>query len=171
MTTDHVEEPVVLAPPSPTEIRAELERMLLANILGPAGGENEGLVTDTAVREYYLVGMLAPRRAGRDPSEFDGQQDELSVEGSAVPDDTSSESGTAPGPSLFPSSLGMTFGVSGEATEIELDARWGRYERVTLESDGETETKRAWRRHPAGGACVLTLQEGTFGPLVPDAEQ
>jgi hypothetical protein len=171
MTTDHVEEPVVLAPPSPTEIRAELERMLLANILGPEGGENEELVTDTAVREYYLVGMLAPRRAGLDPSEFDGQQDELSVEGSAVPDETSSESGTAPGPSLFPSSLGMTFGVSGEATEIELDARWGRYERVTLESEGETETKRAWRRHPAGGACVLTLQEGTFGPLVPDAEQ
>ena len=161
----------MLAPPRPAEIRAELEQMLLANILGPEGGETEELVTDTPVREYYLVGMLAPRRSEPDAGSFDGQQDELAVEGSAEAEETSADVGALPGPSLFPSSIGLTVGVAGASKEIELDARWGRYERVTLETEGGDGPRRAWRRHPAGGTCRLALSEGRFGPLVSDATQ
>ena len=171
MSTDATMEPTVLAPPSPGEIRAELERTLIANILGPEAGEREELVTDTAVHEYYLVGMLAPRRGGPEPGEFDGQQDGLAVEGSTEPEEASPDIGVPSGPSFFPSSLGMTFGVVGDATDVEIEARWGRYERVTLETDAGDGPRGAWRRSPAGGACSLALSEGTFGPLTPDEGQ
>ncbi|MDA8070967.1 MAG: DISARM system helicase DrmA [Actinomycetota bacterium] len=171
MTAEPVGDAQVLAPPPPAAIRAELEQKLMANILGPEGGETEELVTDTPVREYYLVGMLAPRRSQPDAGSYDGQQDELAVEGSAESEETSPDVGTLPGPSLFPSSIGLTFGVAGTSTEIEVDARWGRYERVTLETEGGNGPRRAWRRHPAGGSCRLLLSEGTFGPLVPDPTQ
>ena len=45
--------------PSQHQIRAELETMVLADLLGPAGGEGEE-PTERTVRDRYLVGVLAP---------------------------------------------------------------------------------------------------------------
>ena len=39
----------------PSVIRAELEAMVLGDLLGPAGGENEEL-TERTVRDRYIVG-------------------------------------------------------------------------------------------------------------------
>ena len=39
-----------LAPPSPASLRDELERLVVADLLGPAGGSDEE-VDDTRVRE------------------------------------------------------------------------------------------------------------------------
>ena len=47
--------------PSPTQIRAELEQMVFADLLGPAGGPDEE-VAERTVRDRYLVGVLVPRR-------------------------------------------------------------------------------------------------------------
>ncbi len=164
-------EPQVLAPPSPAGIRAELTARLLANIVGPEGGEHEELDTG-AVREYYLVGMLAPRvRAEADAEAFDGQQDTLAVEGpSDVEESAPDVSAPPPGHQLVPSSLGMTFGVTSESEEIRFDAHWGRYERVAHDSDAAT-PKPVWRRAPAGGNCDVVLRAGAFGPLAPDPVQ
>ena len=49
--------------PSPHQLRAELEAMVLGDLLGPAGGEDEEL-TERTVRDRYLVGVLAPSRSG-----------------------------------------------------------------------------------------------------------
>jgi hypothetical protein len=49
--------------PSESEIRAELEAMVVGDLLGPAGGESEGL-TERTVRDRYIVGVLAPSRSG-----------------------------------------------------------------------------------------------------------
>ena len=46
--------------PTPRELRAKLEEMVVNDLLGPAGGENEELV-ERNVRDRYLVGVLAPR--------------------------------------------------------------------------------------------------------------
>src|SRR5258708_3367874 len=46
--------------PSPVELRALLEEMVVGDLLGPAGGESEEL-TERNVRDRYLVGVLAPR--------------------------------------------------------------------------------------------------------------
>ncbi len=49
------------------EIRAELEAMVLGDLLGPASGEGEEL-TERTVRDRYLVGVLAPSRTARTAS-------------------------------------------------------------------------------------------------------
>ena len=49
--------------PSQSEIRAELEAMVVGDLLGPAGGESEEL-TERTVRDRYIVGVLTPARSG-----------------------------------------------------------------------------------------------------------
>ncbi len=51
----------LLAPPSQHQIRDELERLIVADLLGPAGGPEEE-VAERQVSERYATGMLAPRR-------------------------------------------------------------------------------------------------------------
>ena len=60
------DQPVLTKPPNPAEIRAELEAMVVGDLLGPAGGESEEL-TERTVRDRYIVGVLAPSRAGEQP--------------------------------------------------------------------------------------------------------
>src|SRR5438067_3511909 len=47
--------------PSPMQLRDLLEEMVVADLLGPAGGPTED-VDERTVRDRYLVGVLAPRR-------------------------------------------------------------------------------------------------------------
>jgi len=47
--------------PSQHQLRAELEAMVLGDLLRPAGGEGEEL-TERTVRDRYLVGVVAPSR-------------------------------------------------------------------------------------------------------------
>ncbi len=165
--SDHPE-PQVLAPPPPEEIRAELEQLLLSNIVGPEGGEHEELPGTIQVRDHYLVGMLAPKQVTVSPQ----QMDELAVEGSADAEEATPDLAAPSGPSLFPSSLGMTFGLAADATEVALDARWGCYERTTTEQEDEDgKPRRVWHRHPAGGVVQHRLAPGDFGPLAPDPSQ
>ena len=56
-------EPSATSIPSQHQLRAELEAMVLGDLLGPAGGESEEL-TERTVRDRYLVGVLAPSRSG-----------------------------------------------------------------------------------------------------------
>jgi len=82
--------------PSQHQLRAELEAMVLGDLLGPAGGESEELV-ERNVRDRYLVGVLAPSRSGaavdsvRDEEEPDEDTplipDELAEGGSDTADD------------------------------------------------------------------------------------
>ena len=43
------------------QLRAEMERMVVADLLGPAGGDSEEL-DERNVRDRYLVGVLAPKK-------------------------------------------------------------------------------------------------------------
>ena len=64
-TADNQEQPLpsdpppILKPLSHYQIRAELEQAVLADLLGPAGGEYEE-VDEARVSDRYLVGLLAP---------------------------------------------------------------------------------------------------------------
>ncbi len=42
----------------PLELRTELHKMVVADLLGPAGGEDE-TVDELTVRSRYVVGLLA----------------------------------------------------------------------------------------------------------------
>jgi hypothetical protein len=52
------------------KIRAELEQMVLKDLLGPVGGPEEE-IDEPSVRDRYLVGMLALKRQELSPEEFD----------------------------------------------------------------------------------------------------
>ena len=186
-----------------TYIRELLQLAVMDDLLGPAGGPHEQIV-DMGVRDRYLVGKLAPREADR--GGIEGLQGPLAMDATEEPTDQivpgqhepGAEFGTATGrvepesdsadeidaasnQSLVPSSLGLTFCVDSEAKEIEVEARWGRYERSEEHeifrtrknketgAEGQTQTKaKVWQRIPCGGRLVLLLTEGLIPHQAPD---
>lgn len=184
-----------------TYIRELLQFAVMDDLLGPAGGPHERIV-DMGVRDRYLVGKLAPREAPKTGIEgLEGPLADEEVEepidpkapgqhepgaefgtatGRVEPEsDASDEIDAASNQSLVPSSLGMTFCVDGDAEQIEVEVRWGRYERSDeheifrtrkdKESGAEEQTKaKVWQRIPCGGRLLLPLTEGVIAHQAPD---
>lgn len=152
--------------PSAFVIRDELHELVLKDLLGPAGGSSEE-VDEQAVRERYLVGMLAPRRISTEPN----QQDELAVAGTGMDEDGNADTGAIQADSLIPSSFGMTFSVDSKSTAIKVTARWGRYQReesATLTND-KGNPARIWKRYQIEAASPdIPLAEGNITPWVVD---
>lgn len=155
----------VLANVSPAELRALLEKRVLADLLGPAGGENEE-VHEANVRDRYLVGMLAPRRQRVDLE----QQDNLAAGDDGGADDGRADATALDTPTMFPSSVGLSFCVQ-RGTRIRLSVSFGRYERVKT-VDNEGNTKSVWRRIPVQKMLApITILPGPLGPLCVDEER
>ncbi len=178
-------------------IRELLQLAVMDDLLGPAGGPKE-LIVDMGVRDRYLVGKLAPREAAERGQEFPvdaenteddapdlivkarpAKVDSPTVSGSGESDEQE-EIDAASNQSLVPSSLGMTFCVDGDVDRIEIEARWGRYERSdeheiyrtrkNKETGAEERTKaKVWQRIPCGGKILLSLTEGGIPPQAPDS--
>src|SRR5262245_37965147 len=112
------------------DLRDRLERLVISDILGPAGGPDE-IIDERTVRGRYLVGMLAPRGSSGIPEEYDD----------ADPGGADSEDGItdAPAPKaaavMLPSSIGLTFAVAADARALCVTARWGRYDRVEIREE------------------------------------
>lgn len=178
-------------------IRELLQLAVEDDLLGPAGGPHEQIV-DMGVRDRYLVGKLAPREAVEKGQEFpvevadaggeypgdlivkaqakDLESPPARGKGEAEPSD---EIDAASNQSLVPSSLGLTFCVKGDTDRIEVEVRWGRYERSTdhevfkthknKKTGEEEQTKvKVWQRIPCGGTLTLPLTEGVISHQAPD---
>lgn len=177
-------------------IRELLQLAVMDDLLGPAGGPHERIV-DMGVRDRYLVGKLAPREAAHGgierlaetladaeveepidsiaPGQHEPGAEFGTTTGRVDPEsDHADEIDAASNQSLVPSSLGMTFCVDGDADRIEIEARWGRYERVAnddheiIKSNGQK--VKVWQRIPCGGKIVLPLTEGVIPQQAPDNE-
>src|SRR5690625_132250 len=173
-------------------IRELLQLAVMDDLLGPAGGPHERIV-DMGVRDRYLVGKLGPREAAKsgqefpvDPNDAEDDPGDLVVKEqhdksgatlpSGVPEDESPEEiDVASNLSLVPNSFGMTFCVDGNVESIEVEARWGGYERVP---NSEHELSRSnghkvkvWQRTPRGGKLILPLITGTIDHQAPDADR
>ena len=189
----------------PAYVRELLQLAVMDDLLGPADGPNEQIV-DMSVRDRYLVGKLAPMEgerggveglegplaeeaAGEEPgdlrvhegrhdpgAEFDSTAGKVDAESEA-----SDEIDSTSNQSLVPSSFGITFCVDGDVERIELEARWGRYERVydheitktrvNKETGKEEEIKaKVWQRIPCAGSFVLDLEEGIVAHRAPDPD-
>ena len=141
------QEVALLRPPSESALRDELERLVLLDLLGPAGGPDEEV--EGNVRDRYLVGMLAPSQQQIQPEELD----QLALEDGSGAEDGANDPGNGNVLTLNPSSMGMSFSVAHHATELLVTASWGRYVRV----QSETLTKATgapalvWKRQPMGG--------------------
>lgn len=175
-------------------VRELLQLAVVDDLLGPAGGPHERIV-DMSVRDRYLVGKLAPREAPRGGIEgLEGPLAEEEIEEPSDPitkfqhepgaefgtasgrvepeSDASDEIDAASNQSLVPSSFGMTFCVDGDVERIEIEARWGSYERVPNDQHELTRPNgqkvKVWQRIPCGGRLVLPLTEGTIPHQAPD---
>src|SRR5438552_4989778 len=153
---------------TPHAIRDELTRMVVRDLLGPAGGDEEELdQREDHVFQRYLVGMLAPKA-----SELPGQQmDELATEEDEETEDGATESGVPAGSTYFPSSMGLSFVADGDAKEIVVECEWGRYLRIRSQAQVNKTGNPAsvWKREPVKPASIpLPLVEGSIGTIVPD---
>src|SRR2546422_10884975 len=96
--------------PSSVTLRAELEAMILADLLGPAGGEAEQ-IAEGNVRDRYLVGALAPLNVVAVDAD---RQTDPGIDGDdAIPEPEIEQ--PAARPALHPSSIGFTCVVDGSA--------------------------------------------------------
>lgn len=167
----------VLKPISEYQLRAELETLVLKDLLGPAGGPEEEL--EEKGRDRYLVGLLAPGRLQADPDPDEhldtAEQEEISRPGGAS---GSSEDGSGDAVSqqlisFTPSSLGLSFEVVGSAATLKITARWGHYQRIysdqRTKADGSA--KLVWKRTPRQGTTTLALKEGKVKEWQPDPRE
>ncbi|MCW5853844.1 MAG: helicase, partial [Anaerolineae bacterium] len=151
--------PQPMSPPSHAELRDELQRLVLADLLGPVGGPEE-IVDERIVRDRYLIGMLAPKGVSNLPEE---DEELTSVEGDA--EDGPVEAPVSKAATMLPSSIGLTFAVAGDAQALKLTACWGQYRRTTIEEE-RYRTKdgsyyRVWQRHPVQGVSdAIPLKPG-----------
>lgn len=183
---------------SPAEqayLRQLLQLAVMDDLLGPASGPFEEVI-GMSVRDRYLVGKLAPKTVGP-MSPFAGLP-KSAVEGTPAPEGfqpyqgrnepgaefNSAEGGKDPdeddqqaneasaNQSLVPSSLGFTFCLDGGIERVELEVRWGRYERgdsATEVSEKTGKPAKVWKRVPSGGKRTLPLKEGALVPFAIDA--
>ena len=171
--------------PSQYQLRAELEAMVLGDLLGPAGGESEEL-TERTVRDRYLVGVLAPSRkevrdaeqtANEEAEEENDEEtplipDELADGGSDTAEDGSTDKDVPVAAGHLPSTVGMTFCVDDKAHAIKVTTTWGQYKREVREEieDGSGKPKRVWQRYKRGGVIQIPLANGPVRATPPDAE-
>jgi len=147
-------------------LRELLQVAVMDDLLGPADGPHEEVV-EMSVRDRYLVGKLAPPETSRDADQDEDLPDDAGSDGNEG--DRETEASTSQ--SLVPSSIGFTFCVDADIESLEVEARWGRYERRESELYFNDETGnplRAWKRVPSGGKRAVPLKEGDLAPLVPD---
>jgi hypothetical protein len=150
--------PLATGVPGPMQIRAELEDLVLKELLGPAGGPIEE-VDESRVSDRYLVGILSPRRTIIRAAE----SDELASGGAGTIEDGNADDLALPTDSLAPAAIGLTCTIAGATREVAVTARWGRYAR---EKSDQIKTptgnpKTVWKRYPMGGTpVVLQLREG-----------
>jgi hypothetical protein len=131
-----------LPPPTANQIREELNSLILGDLLGPAGGEEE-VIDEAYVRDRYILGMLAPKGQSVIPEE----EEDLAVADSDT-EEGAVEPTTIRNSTMKPSSLGLTFTVIGNAQAIQIKARWGRYDRLSSDELGleYEKPKMVWKR-------------------------
>jgi len=181
-------------------IRELLQYAVMDDLLGPANGPNEQII-DMSVRDRYLVGKLAPREIIDEGNDWGNsavdeavseEPEDLIAKSPVLPLDSPAQKGkgetevadeidVSKNQSLVPSSFGITFCVDGDIKSIEVEVRWGRYERIydhevtkkrkNKETGQEEEVKaKVWQRIPCGGKVMLDLKEGSVSHQAPDKE-
>lgn len=169
-----------MKPRSASQIRAELEAMVLGDLLGPASGKGEELTERPQSR--YLLGVLAPKSATKatakpsvdeeDDEEIPLIPDELSEGGRDTTDDGTTDADIPVAQAYLPSSFGMSFCVDAEVTAIKVNATWGQYKREKREeqTDSKGNPLKVWKRYTRGGSSTIPLEDGPIKSTAPDPD-
>jgi Helicase conserved C-terminal domain len=160
----------VLVLPTEFEIRDELQRLVVSDLLGPVGGPSEILDGKTSPTDRYLVGKLAPRKQ-RVEIRAEG---DLAVAGDDGDEDQDIDQDVPLPDTMFPSSMGMTFTVDASAGALRVLASWARYERRDRDDPaaGGAESSKVWQRvqHQASFPS-LQLQVGELNESRSDTDR
>ena len=151
--------------PTTVQIRAELHDLILRELLGPAGGEEE-IINEAYVRDRYILGLLAPQGQSVLPEE---EEDLAFTDGDG--EDGVVEPPTIRNSTLLPSSMGLTFTVDSSASAIQIKACWGRYEKLSSDELGLEldKTHMVWKRSPVEGTSKpILLVPGRIQRWVPN---
>lgn len=154
---------------TPAGVRDALHRLVALDLLGPACGPEEELLSDPP-RTRYVVGTLAPKSEEIDRMVED---DSLGGAGEEGADEGPQERVSTVSDTLFASSIGLTFVVAGGVSAIRVAVRWGAYERVQSETavTDEGVPRMVWKRSPRGGeSFLLQLDPGPITKITPDLE-
>lgn len=161
--------------PSPAELREELVELALRDLLGPAGGPEE--IVETEIRSRYLIGRLAPRSTKRSSLPRDEEMDQvLTGESSTEDGEEETEHSDLPAGSIFPSSMGLSFVVNGDADAIRVTVRWGAYSRIKNPNPPPEDHKRkfaanVWKRRQVESSIDIPLVAGKIEPWSPEPTQ
>jgi hypothetical protein len=169
-TTDAATPPPLSLVATPAERRDELEQMVIGDLLGPAGGEDETLPGRLRVSERYITGLIAPKQTVALTQERKERSGQVGGGGEASDDSSVDDTTASATADLFPSSIGLSCTVDADCSALRVTASWGRYLKESGEGE-EGESKPVWQRYPVEGAVDVTLVEGDLGPYVPVAEQ
>ena len=160
-------------PDTPAEVRDRLIEALQLDLVGPWDGHSladERLPGWIRPSNWYLTGFLVPSGSAPDTSADADEDDDMDgeVPESAGLAEESSEERKAARKGYFPSSMGLSFLVPGEADSLEVTVSWGDYEPVKV-SDEEDE-KSVWQRTPRQEQVPLKLT-GADDPTVCDVPE
>lgn len=121
-----------VGPVRSVEVRARLVEALELDLVGPPAGHDladELLPGWERPSNWYLTGFLIPTGTPVEQRGDDDESDELEVVPEAAGlSEESSEERKAAKRAYFPSSMGLSFLVPGEARELDVTVRWGDYE-------------------------------------------
>lgn len=119
--------PTAIAP-SPRELRAGLLDSVRLDLLGPVA--HDELLFDYRVRDRYMLGMLATDgTVAVDPARADDTEaPDTDPRGGGDPD--VEEGRQAARAMMFPSSMGLSFAVERDVTELSVQLSWGQYEKT-----------------------------------------
>ena len=154
------------------EVRAELEDLVLRDLLGPRDGPDEELPPGEVPAERYLLGRLVPRSDDRRSPVSGADGDDGAGDLIDDPDlvdlettDASEEiEGAAPAASvrsgrMAASAVGLSFFTASTTGAVTVMASWGRYDRVDSEvhQTDQGRPRKVLRRAPVTGTWDVPL--------------
>lgn len=152
-------------------VREYLVEALKLDLVGPGaddGLSGERLPVWRRPSSWYLTGFLIPSGTpleGRSDDDEDDSLDEIpEVAGLA---EESTEERRAAKKGFFPSSMGLSFLVSGRTERFDVTVRWGDYRPARFE-DKSGKPIKVWRRHQEERTIRVSLT-GPDDHLVPDS--
>ena len=164
MTTTRTEESELS---SSREVRERLVEALRLDLVGPWLGHwlaEEWLPGWVRPSNWYLTGFLIPSGTPTDRCGDEDEDDDLDEvpESAGLVEESNEERRTAK-KGFFPSSMGLSFLVQGQADTISVNVCWGDYAHAEVEgADGKP--AKVWQRAPRGAAVLVSLTES--GDLV-----
>ncbi|MEZ4479908.1 MAG: hypothetical protein R3B97_01990 [Dehalococcoidia bacterium] len=160
----------VPAPPAPTptpsQLRAELEELIVRDLMGPIWGEDERIPGDEKVRDWYALGMLAPRNTVGTDRERDNSAEGTGGEEESGDDEPEERIAAK---MLLPSSFGLSFALAPGTERVRVIASWGQYWKITDEEklDKDGKPSRWWQREPISAGFDLVIKDGLIDPVAP----